>query len=106
MKLLITIVSRGKGELVADMLSTFKTDYSIIFLGEGTASNQMMEYFSLENKNKDVVLSIIHIDDEKEILSFLDEKLKLSKKRIGMAMTLPLSSMNRLALDEIIKGGL
>ncbi len=104
MKLLITIVSRGKGELVCKELNKFKTSYSIVFLGEGTASNQIMEYFSLTNKEKDVVFSIVHGDDEKAILDKLEERFKLSEKKIGMALTLPLASINRMALDEIIGG--
>ncbi len=101
MKLLITIVSRGKGELVCKQLNKLKANFSIIFLGEGTASNQIMEYFSLTNKEKDVILSIIHQDNEEKILNTLEEKFKLSEKKVGMALTLPLSSINRMALEEI-----
>ena len=36
MKLLITIIERGKGEDVTDLISKYKIDYNIIFLGQGT----------------------------------------------------------------------
>lgn len=102
MKLLITIVQRGKGEQVTKALTEFKADYSLIFLGEGTASNQMMAYLALENKEKDVVLSLIAREDEEEILAKIETKFKLSKKKTGIALTLPLSSINRMALTEIM----
>ena len=104
MKLLITVVLRGKGETVCKELKNYQADFSVVFLGEGTASNQMMEYFSLDSKEKDVVFSIIHQGDEEKILELLEDKFKLSEKNLGMALTLPLSSINRMALEEIMGG--
>ena len=64
MKLLITIIERGKGEDVTDLISKYKIDYNIIFLGQGTATSSMLDYFSLTNTDKDVVLSLIDDGDE------------------------------------------
>ncbi|MGI6359830.1 MAG: hypothetical protein ACOX02_02145 [Acholeplasmatales bacterium] len=105
MKLLITITERGKGEDVTDLISKYKIDYNIILLGQGTATSSMLDYFSLSNTDKDVVLSLIDDADEDVILNDLESVFEFSKKHLGMAFTVALTSMNRLAYKKLMEEG-
>ncbi|NMA05303.1 MAG: hypothetical protein GX931_02900 [Acholeplasmataceae bacterium] len=105
MKLLITIIERGKGEDVTDLISKYKIDYNIIFLGQGTATSSMLDYFSLTNTDKDIVLSLIDEGDEDAVLNDLEEEFEFSKKHLGMAFTVDLTSMNRLAYKKLMEEG-
>ncbi|MCK9493029.1 MAG: hypothetical protein M0Q00_01530 [Acholeplasmataceae bacterium] len=102
MKLLVTIVERGKGEEVTTLISQFKVDYSVVFLGQGTASSKMLEYLSLENTKKDIVLSLIDDADEKDVLNRLNKHFKLDQRHHGIAYTVGLTSINRLAFKYLM----
>lgn len=103
MKILITIVPRGKGEEALDIITECKVDYSVVFLGEGTATSKFLEYFSLEYTKKEVVLSFINSADEKFILDYVNEKLQLEQKQQGIAFTIGVNSMNRLAFKNLMR---
>lgn len=105
MKLLVTIITRGKGEEIASLVSKYKVNYSIIMLGAGTATSSMLDYFSLANTDKDVVFSLIDESDEETVLKQLDIDFDFSRKPIGMAFTVDLTSMNRLAYQKLMAKG-
>lgn len=105
MKFLITIVPRGMGEDVSELLSKYKIDYSVVFLAEGTATKKMLDYLSLENSHKEVIFSIIDDTDEKTILKQLDLDFGLSKKHIGMAFTMSMNAINRLGFEKLYEKG-
>ena len=102
MKLLVTIVQRGKGEEVTSLISQCKVDFSIIFLGQGTASSKMLEYFSLADTKKDIIFSLIDDIDEKTVLDLLNNHFELDQKHHGIAYTVSLTSMNRLAFKQLM----
>lgn len=102
MKLLVTIVPRGKGEELTTLISQFEVDYSVVFLGQGTASSKMLEYLSLENTKKDIVFSLIGDTDEKKLLGILNKHFKLDQRHHGIAYTVGLTSINRLAFKYLM----
>lgn len=102
MKLLITIVQRGRGDEVTNLISKCKVDFSVIFLGQGTASNTMMEYLSLADTKKEIVFSLIDDSDEKIILDTLNKHFELDRKHHGSAFTMSLTSINRLAFKHLM----
>lgn len=102
MKLLVTIVERDKGEKVTTLISQFKVDYSVVFLGQGTASSKMLEYLSLEDTKKDIVLSLIDDADEKSILDTLSRYFESNQRHHGIAYTVELTSINRLAFKYLM----
>ncbi len=105
MKLLITIIQRGKGEEVSNLISKYKVDYNVVFLGQGTATSSMLDYFSLANTDKDVVFSLVDESDEETILKQLDADFNFTKTHLGMAFTIDLTSMNRLAYQKLMEKG-
>lgn len=103
MKLLVTVVPRGRGEEALEVIGQCRVDFSVVFLAEGTASSKMMEYFSLEYTKKEVVFSFINSEDEREILDHVNENLQLEQKKQGIAYTISINSMNRLAFKNLMR---
>ena len=55
---LVTIVDRGKGCRVTDVLRMAGVAVQLVLLGQGTASTEMMDCLGLDGPEKDVVISL------------------------------------------------
>lgn len=93
-KLLITIVDRGKGKKLTELFNEDNVRYNIIALGKGTANSEILDYLGLGEIEKDIVLSIVHEEDIKNIFKKLQEKMYLSKPGNGIAFTIPITSID------------
>lgn len=106
MKLLITVIQRGQGERVMEIIGEFKVDYSINFHGSGTALPNMMEYFSLNDRSKDVVFSLVADSDTQPILDRLEKEYEISTNNTASVLTINLNAINRLAYEYLLEKGM
>lgn len=90
---LFTIVNRKKGEYYADLLQSFQVNLQMVFLGEGTADQKMLNYLGLAGSEKAVIVSVIREDKAGEALLTLEEKFNSIKDGKGIAYTVPMSSI-------------
>lgn len=103
-KMLTTIVDRGKGEKIAELLRENNVLYNMIFLGKGTANSEILDYLGLGQTEKDIVLSVVQEDNVKNIFYNLNEKMNLKEPGNGIAFTLPINSIDSaLSLEFICK---
>ncbi|MEG1791920.1 MAG: hypothetical protein RR033_05010 [Clostridia bacterium] len=93
-KVLITIVPRGCGEEVVEILQTFNVKSSVICLGKGTAPKLWADLLCLGENKSDIVVSIISAVDSIEILATLDNKLSLQEAGKGIAFTLNINGVS------------
>ncbi len=93
MDLVITIVSRGKGEAVLDVFKENKILQNIICHGHGTAPSSILEMLGLGATDKDIVLSFVKAENSKKILAEISRKLEFAKPGHGIAFTVPLESI-------------
>ena len=93
MDLVITIVSRGKGETVLDVFRENRILQNIICHGHGTAPSSILEMLGLGATDKDIVLSFIKAENSKKILSEVSRKLEFAKPGHGISFTVPLESI-------------
>ena len=59
LKMLVTIVNRGKGGFFVDLLENFSINFQCQILGHGTADSEILDVLGLATQQKDIVLSII-----------------------------------------------
>lgn len=108
-KMLITIVDRGKGEKLTELFRENNVMYNLIALGKGTAKSEILDYLGLGQTEKDIVLSVIYDEDVKNIMDILREKMHLREPGNGVAFTIPINSIDSsLALEfisSILEGG-
>lgn len=101
-KLLLTIIDRGKGEEITEMFRENHVMYNMILLGKGTAKSEILDYLGLGSTEKDIIISVGDEDNIKDVLYTLRNKYKLYEPGNGIAFTIPISSVDSaLALDYI-----
>lgn len=101
-KLLITIVDRGKGEKLTEIFRENNVMFNLIALGIGTAKSEILDYLGLGQTEKDIVISVVEEDNVKNTLNILNERMHLKEPGNGIAFTIPISSVDSsLALEFI-----
>ncbi|ROR27320.1 hypothetical protein EDD66_10615 [Mobilisporobacter senegalensis] len=103
-KLLVSIVNRGKGEKVEELLQSMEITYHLICLGHGTADSDILDYLGLGETDKDIVLSVIENDKIPLALDTLDNKLHFSKDGNGIAFTIPINSVGGPITLKVLTG--
>ena len=104
--LVFTIVSRGKGETVLDVLRENKILQNTICQGRGTAPSSILEMLGLGATEKDIVLSFVKKEKSGDIIKKISEKLVFSKPGNGISFTVPLQSVAGIATFKFITADL
>lgn len=103
-KLMITIVDRGRGERVTDLLREVEIPYHMILLGRGTANSDLLSYLGLDEIEKDVVFSVVYSDRVVQAMDLLRERLEFDRPGHGIAFTIPIGSVGGIRTYELISG--
>lgn len=93
LELLVTVVSRSKGEYYADLIQSFDVNLQVLALANGTADAKTLRYLGLTDSEKSVIFSVIQQNKLPDALNTLDEKFKTVKGGKGIAYTIPLTSV-------------
>ena len=93
LKMLVTVVSRNKGEYYADLIQSFDVNLQVVALANGTADAKTLRYLGLTDTEKCVIFSIIQEEKLSDALGTLAEKSKTVKGGKGIAYTIPLTSV-------------
>ncbi len=101
LKLLITVVDRGKGEFYLDVLSQFQVNFQTILGGSGTANSEILDMLGLNNQ-KAVILSVIREDLTDQIMNTLEDKFQTIRNGKGVAFAIPLSSVIGVNLYQFL----
>lgn len=92
LKLIITVVDRGKAEFYLDILSQYEINFQMVTGGKGTAHSDLVDMLGL-NLNKAVILSVAREDKVPEIIKCLEEKFETIRNGNGITFAVPLSSV-------------
>lgn len=101
--LVITVANRGYGERFAEEYRALNIPISLISLGKGTASNEMLDLLGLGESEKDILFSITDERRAKAMLARLDRR---ERRRAGnnIAFSVPLKSIGSLTLSTLLGG--
>ncbi len=97
MKLLISIVERGKGVTMQRLYAEHQVFLHLQCAGRGTATSEIMDILGLGSSEKDVVLSFAAASSALRLLHSLDNDLRGSVETSGIVFDLPISGLNNLA---------
>ena len=92
-KLLVTIVDRGKGEKVVNICKKQGCMFHMIYLGYGTANSDLLDFLGLGNTAKDIVLSVVLEEKTQQTLQALTKEMKFDKPGNGIAFTISINSV-------------
>ena len=102
LKLLVTVVDKGKSDFYVDLLHTMEANLQLKLNAQGTAGSEMLHYLGLEENEKCVLFSIIREDRAGEIMQTLKEKFETVRGGKGIAYTIPLSSVAGVAIYQFL----
>lgn len=101
LKLLFTVVDRGKAEFYLDVLSQFEVNCQMVTAGKGTAHSDLIDLLGL-NIHKAVILSVVREDMVGAVMKCLEEKFVTIKNGKGIAFAVPLSSVIGVNLYQFL----
>jgi hypothetical protein len=102
-RLILTIVDRGKGKKVCQAFSKIGCKEQTILLGKGTASKEIFEYIGFGSIEKDVVLSIAPLEIVPYLLDELRYEMDFNDPGKGISCTIPVDSIaGARALAQIL----
>ncbi len=103
--MMITITERSQARKFAALYKEVGLDISMTTIGMGTARSDILDYFGLEGSEKSVFFHIITGEKWREIKRLLQTKIKIDIPGIGIAFTIPLSSIGgKKALSYLTDG--
>ncbi len=102
--LMFTIVNRGAGEKVADLLRKEGVTVNLFTYGRGTASSEILEYLGLADTRREIVLSTMPYGVSKRLIKDINEKFRLVKPGKGIAFTIPISSICGKNSARLVEG--
>ena len=91
--MLVTVVKKGKGTFFADFLQSFDANLQICLVGDGTAQTDLIEFLGLKDTRRSVIFSIVREDRLDAIFAALEQKFQSVNGGMGIAFTVPLSSV-------------
>ncbi len=103
LKLLIIISERGYGDKICDSLDMVAHFPSII-RSKGTAPNEILSALGIGEPEKDMLFCFCEEKFVPIIYQTLDKEFNFTQKHLGIAMTIPVSSVGGNVTLQILLG--
>lgn len=103
LRCMIIIANRGLGDEISNLVKDYAHFQSII-LGRGTASNEIKSALGLSEPEKDIVYCFIEEHNVKFVYKLIEEEFDFSRKHLGIAMTIPVTSVDGFTSFKILTG--
>lgn len=97
--ILLSIVGRGKGKKLMNVLDKNEIRIHMQTMGFGTAPSEMMDLMGLTSNNKDIILSLGSNANVNALMHSFAESFTSYSEYGGLLMILKLSSANRLIAE-------
>jgi len=105
LEMMVTITDRSISKKFLSFYNEKGLEVSFITLGKGTAGSEILDYFGLDGTEKSVFIHIITDDMWLDIKRDLQRKMNIDVPGIGIAFTIPLSSIGgKKALNYLTEG--
>lgn len=102
LKVIITIVNRGKGHFYYDQIENMGINMQLVLNGEGTAPFKADNFWGLVHKERDVLISFVPEDKVKKILKLLEGKFETVRNGNGIAFSIPISSIIGVSVYQFL----
>ncbi len=103
LRCLLIIANRGLGDAISDKLKDYAHFQSII-LGRGTATSEIRSALGISEPEKDLIFCFIEKHNVPMAFSVIEECFNFTRKHLGIAMTIPVSSVGGLTSFKVLTG--
>lgn len=100
-RLLITIVPKGKANQVSQVITAGVIHFQTVVKGVGTAPSEILDLLCLGDSDKEVILSVVDEADLKIIYDALEETFAFRKSAFGVAFTIDIQSIGKLGYNHL-----
>lgn len=104
--LMITIAEKNKSEKYISYFAENNINLTLGRYGRGTASKDTLEYLGIGSTEKCVLFSFLPMKKSKEILKDMEMKMQLKKIGVGLAFTIPISTVSSKKAAELLFGNI
>lgn len=102
---MITVTGKNYGEQFTSLYKEDTVPVTMMCLGKGTASSEMLEYFGLEESEKVVLFSVVTGETWRKRKKRMQQKLNIDIPGRGISFIVPMSSIGgKKALDFFLAG--
>ncbi|MCU0104738.1 hypothetical protein N7603_03620 [Acholeplasma vituli] len=101
MRLMITIVPKGKADAVAKVIGEGLIHHQETMLGRGTAPTDIMEMLAMSERDKEVIFSIVDDNDVNMIYQDLDETFDFKNSHFGVSFTIEIDSIGKMGFNYL-----
>ncbi len=95
-KLMVTIVDRGKGQRIAEVCKAEHMHFHVICFGRGTSNTEIQDYLGIGETEKDLVISLVPNFRLPSAFSTISRVVQLRKKGRGIVFTIPISGISSM----------
>lgn len=102
-RFLMIIANRGLGEAIGKLVKDYAHFQSII-LGRGTASSEIRAALAINEPEKDIIYCFIEQHNVNYVFRLIEDEFNFTKKHLGIAVTVPITSVDSLVSMKILTG--
>ena len=102
--LMTAIITRDRTKNFAAFYDRYGVSVNFITLGNGTAGNEILDYFGLDGTEKAVIFSVVKKETWKQIKTGLQKEMQIDIPGTGIAFIIPLSSIGGLKQLNFLTG--
>lgn len=100
-KMLITIVPKGKANQVCQVITQGVIHFQTIIKGVGTAPSEILDLLSLGESDKEVIFSIVDDQDLNITFEALEDAFEFKKSAFGVSFTVDISTIGKLGYNHL-----
>ena len=102
--MMTAIITRNRTKEFAAFYDRYNVPVNFITLGNGTATNELMDYFGLDGTEKAVIFSVVTRKTWKKLKSGLEREMRIDIPGTGVAFIIPLASIGGLRQLRFLTG--
>ena len=103
--MMVTITNRPLTKRFSAFYQEMGLNFSVVTLGNGTASSEILDYFGLDGSEKGVMFHIVTDELWKTIKRQLQVKMKIDLPGVGITFLIPLSSVGGKKVLQYLTDG-
>ena len=102
LSMFVTIVNKGQGNFVLKLFESEGANVQFVQHGEGTAQKEIRDILGIEDKSKEIIISLIPNDKIESARKELEAFFKVSKRNRGIGFSIPMTSIIGMRIYQFL----
>ena len=102
LSMFVTIVNKGQGNFILKLFESEGANVQFVQHGEGTAKKEIRDILGIEDKSKEIIISLIPNDNISSARKELEAFFKVSKRNRGIGFSIPMTSIIGMRIYQFL----